>query len=78
MGYFSNGTEGTNYMETYCFNCVNWKEDDYGTSCPVWDLHIRYSYELCNNKENEGKQMLDYLIPIKACKNLECKMFIKK
>jgi hypothetical protein len=78
MGYFSNGSEGEMYMHNYCFKCINWKEDNYGIGCPVWDLHINWSYELCNKKENEGKQMLDILIPIKGCQNQQCQMFIEK
>ena len=78
MGSFSNGSEGMCYQESYCFRCVNWKKDDFGMGCPVWDLHFTWSYELCNKKDNEGKKMLDMLIPIKDCQNLRCNMFIAK
>jgi len=77
MGYFSNGTEGIGYMESYCFNCINWQIDKKLKIgfCPIWDLHLNYSYELCNKKDNEGKKMLDFLIPIKDCQNQKCQMF---
>lgn len=78
MGYFSNGSEGEYYQSNYCFKCVNWKKDEFGEGCLIWDLHLTWSYELCNKKDNEGKQMLDILIPLKDCQNQQCKMFIEK
>jgi hypothetical protein len=80
MAYFSNGTEGVGYMEAFCFKCKNWidKKDGRGSGCPIWDLHLIYSYELCNSK-SIGKKMLDFLIPADkhhcACK---CSMFLSK
>jgi hypothetical protein len=80
MAYFSNGAEGVGYMEAFCFKCKNWvdKKDGRGGGCPIWDLHLIYSYELCNSK-SIGKKMLDVLIPADknhcACK---CSMFLKK
>lgn len=67
MGYFSNGTEGDLYQEQWCMRCRNWGVDDLSKSsgqpgCPVWDVHLFHSYELCNSKE-AGKQILDFLIP---------------
>lgn len=66
MAYFSNGTEGLSYQERYCFQCANWKdrEDGKGEGCPIWDLHLFHSYELANQHDDPGKQMLDYLIPM--------------
>lgn len=61
MGYFSNGTEGMMYEEQYCSRCVH--QDADGAGCPVWNLHLDYSYELCNDKQHPGKVMLDTLIP---------------
>lgn len=80
MGYFSNGSEGEGYQYTYCFKCVNWKKDKFGVGCPIWDIHGTYSYELCNEKDNEGKIILDTLIPInkKTIQNEKCLMFIEK
>ena len=67
MGYFANGTEGLLYQEQWCMRCRNWGADklseDSGTDgCPIWDVHLFHSYELCNSKE-AGKQILDFLIP---------------
>jgi len=54
MGYFSNGTEGLDYQERYCFRCAHWDED---VGCPVWFLH-----EL-HNGEAGWRRALDKLIP---------------
>jgi len=72
MGYFSNGTEGLVYQEDYCFNCVH----DINEGCPVWNLHLMYSYELANKPGS----FLDELIPKskEGCYNEECRMFIPK
>ncbi len=74
MGYFSNGTEGEIYHDEYCSKCVHNKND----GCPVMGLHMLYSYELCNEKNNHGKIMLDELIPPSKdnCWNDQCTMFI--
>jgi hypothetical protein len=66
MGYFSNGTEGDLYENRYCMRC--WHQGD----CAVWDAHMLYNYDECNNKES----ILHILIPRDGIKNLECKMFI--
>ena len=59
MGYFSNGTEGLNYQEHFCFRCKNRRDrkDGLGVGCPIWDLHIQYSYDLCNSK-SKGKKII--------------------
>lgn len=64
MGYFSNGTEGAIFTERFCERCVNWRDldDNRGPGCPVWDAHLLYAYELCNEDENPGKVILDMLI----------------
>ena len=81
MGYFPNGTSGDCFRDSYCWKCKNWvdKKDGRGFGCPIWDLHLDYSYELCNSK-TIAKKMLDFLIPInkKRCYNEECAMFLKK
>lgn len=79
MGYFSNGSEGESYQVSYCFNCKNRRvrKDGLGIGCPIWDLHITYSYDLCNSK-SKGKKILDFLIPNEACGNKECSMFLPK
>lgn len=68
MAYFSNGTEGLIYQETYCWRCQNWGKDKLseksgGPGCPIWDLHLLYSYEECDSDSN-AKKMLDTLIPM--------------
>jgi len=70
MGYFSNGTEGGLYQEEYCSHCKHWGEE----GCPVWGLHLEYSYKLCN----EPDSFLDALIPRnhEGCYNEKCLMFI--
>lgn len=92
MGYFSNGTEGLIYQEAYCFRCRNFGADKLSEKtevegCPIWDLHLLWSYDLCNDHENPGKQMLDTLIPrvphtfsdgITHEINGECSMFVAR
>ncbi len=82
MAYFANGTEGDSYMEQFCENCINWRDGrgGFGDGCPVWDIHLMYSYEECNNKEGNAKKMLDHLIPMTK-DNIwanECRMFLRK
>lgn len=76
MAYFANGTEGLMFRDAFCYQCVHWKnlvdkdghdqEDTAG--CPVYDIHLMHSYELCNAKDGEdegrriAKWMLDTLI----------------
>jgi len=79
MGYFSNGTEGMMYEEDYCSRCVH--QDPDGAGCPVWQAHLLYSYELCNQKEHPGKVILDILIPkdkVHPEFNGQCTMFHAK
>ena len=68
MGYFSNGTEGLCYQEDYCFRCVH----DINEDCPVWLLHLIYSYKMCN----EPDSFLDVLIPRSKDRlyNEQCKL----
>lgn len=89
MAYFPNGTAGECYLLSYCFNCKNWrkKKGENVAGCPVWDLHILYSYELCNSK-SKAKEMLDFLIPedkddatinhFGRYMPTKCSMFLKK
>ena len=69
MGYFSNGTEGDFYQEEYCEKCEHGNGE-----CPVWLLHLTYSYKLCNTPDS----FLDELIPRsrEGCYNEKCKMFV--
>jgi len=79
MAYFSNATEILLYEETYCWKCKNFRDlkDGRGNRCPIWDLHLTYSYELANSK-SKAKKMLDFLIPYKNCEPKQCSMFLKK
>jgi len=65
MGYFPNGTAGDAFYETHCAGCVHdeeWREHE-RNPCPVWNAHLLYSYQLCNEKGLPGKDILDMLIP---------------
>jgi hypothetical protein len=77
MGYFSNGTEGEMFVETYCHRCVNWRDldDGRGPGCPVWDAHLLFAYEECDSGSN-AKVILDMLIPRRTITN-ECAMFVE-
>lgn len=70
MGYFSNGTEGESYYETYCSKCVFGR--DHG--CPIWNMHIQYNYAECNKPDS----FLHRLIPRAkgGLGNEECKFFM--
>lgn len=79
MGYFSNGTEGMIYEDTYCLKCVHWPKDDDASGCPVLMAHHLYAYEMCNQAENPAKVILDMLIPpTKGLGNDRCAMFSRK
>jgi hypothetical protein len=76
--YFSNGTQGMFYQSEYCDNCMNWKvtdDDEFGVmeiGCPIWDLH------LCQNTDDDMRDILDYLIPVHDGRNEQCIWFEKK
>lgn len=76
MGYFSNGSEGLDFRETYCEHCVNLPERD-DRDCPVYSAHLAFCYELCNEKKHPGKIILDMLIEREDCSN-RCMMFVDK
>jgi hypothetical protein len=63
MGYFPNSCAGDWYESQYCNKCAhqNTPEDE---GCPIWNAHILWAYELCNESEHIGKHILDLLIPI--------------
>lgn len=73
MGYFSNGAEGMDYQERYCWNCVHWSND---AGCPVWNLHLEYNYNECNKPYS----FLHSLIPQSEdhFRNLQCRMFVQQ
>jgi hypothetical protein len=70
MGYFSNGTEGEIYSETYCSKCLHCE------GCPIWLAHMIHNYDECNNP----KSILHMLIPRSKddLGNEKCKMFTPK
>lgn len=74
MGYFSNGTEGESYFERYCSRCIH-DDEEKGKYCPIWNLHLLYNYQECNNKES----MLHTLIPRNdGGGNDVCTMFVER
>lgn len=66
MAYFSNGTEGIEYQEAFCFKCAHWN-DDYG--CPVWFHHEFHQ------GDRGWQTTLDRLIPRKKIQNLTCSTY---
>ncbi len=78
MGYFSNGSEGDDYMARYCARCVEWcdRGDGGGVGCPVMDLHLAHNYDAVGNDQLTG--ILDGFIPRKGTANGECRMFVEK
>lgn len=83
MAYFPNGASGDRYMEQWCDRCVNWKPDDCGEGCIVWDLHMIFDYDQCKDTP-EGKlwkTVLEHFIPTKKPEMLypdKCRMFLEK
>lgn len=86
MAYFPNGMAGEAYIERYCLKCVNWRDlgDGRGPGCAIWDAHLLYSYEECNNDGKDGrphsnaKDILDLLIPNEDDGfPAQCSMFIE-
>lgn len=67
MGYFSNGTEGMIYEETYCQHCIH------SDACPVWGLHFEHNY----TQDKTIRSILDYLIPRSkdGIGNSQCSMY---
>ncbi len=76
MGNFSNGTEGFQYMEDYCFKCEHNGDDEESPYCPVWAVHLAYNYCAKSNVS----AMLNMLIPREnnGLDNGQCRMFIRK
>ncbi len=75
MGYFSNGTEGEAYQSCYCWRCKNWKEDEFGVGCPIWDAHIIHSTYGKEERHKVRRKVLDTLIPEGKVRNQQCSMF---
>jgi len=72
MGYFSNGTEGEDYFETYCQNCIHDTQGD----CPVWNAHLMF----CYGAKDSTESILNMLIPRSkdGLDNEQCAMFVRK
>ena len=68
MGYFSNGSELSDYEARWCFSCVHNVE----SGCQIMLAHM------IHNGETGPDKILDLLIPISADKltNLKCRMHI--
>ena len=73
MGYFSNGTEGMDYQEQYCFKCRNWSDEK---GCAVWNAHEFRNYKEANNPDS----ILHDLSPRSkdGLGNEKCLMYLKK
>lgn len=73
MGYFSNGSEGLDYQERYCFHCLHWSDEK---GCPVWNLHQIHNYKECNKADS----FLHAFIPRSEdhFRNEQCEMFVRQ
>ena len=72
MAYFSNGTEGMDYVDQWCSNCVHDENED----CPIWNAHLQFSY----GAEGQAESILNMLIPRSkdGLSNEQCTMFLRK
>jgi len=78
MAYFYCGTEGADYENRYCANCIHGQDENKG--CPVFSAHWLYSYQMAGeeNKEHPAKIILDMLIPMTKGNNPDvCALFAK-
>ena len=80
MGYFSNGSEGSDYEERHCIKCVHYADG----ACPVLDIHQLLNYEQfpehCETLESKRaaqshRVVLTTLIPRTDAGNNQCRMF---
>ena len=75
MGYFPNGSSGSDYQAKWCERCIhdNPEKDIY---CPIWTLHLIHNYEECNKPNS----FLHTLIPLSKDKlgNERCTMFVER
>jgi len=78
MAYFSNGTEALMYEEQWCFRCQHGRSSADDDECTIWIAHFDYGYDLCNDHDKPGKQILDMLIPVdKDGLPAKCSMFLE-
>ena len=69
MGYFPNGSAGSDYHDTFCIRCVHNQQVAY---CPCWAIHMQCNYEECGNENS----LLHKMIPLdKNHNNLKCIFF---
>jgi hypothetical protein len=75
MGYFSNGTEGEIYYETWCARCVH-DDPDKEQYCPIWNLHLQHNYK----GANDDSHFLHQLIPLSedGLYNEQCRLFFER
>lgn len=75
MGYFSNGTEGRDYQDKYCNNCVH----DVNMDCQLWLAHLTTKLLDENGETSDAGKVLNMLLPEAkdGLSNLQCRMFIK-
>lgn len=59
MGYFSNGSEGDDYMNKWCLRCVHLDPETGYPDCFIWDGHIVHNYD----KKETRPPWLDVFIP---------------
>jgi len=71
MGYFSNGTEGEDYVDRYCLKCQHWTGYD-ETMCAVWEAHLFH-----NGEGARVHSVLDLLIPRRGLVNEQCRLFVR-
>jgi hypothetical protein len=71
MGYFSNGSEGAIYEETFCKRCVHFGPEE-GPGCVIWMAHLLHNYDECNKDDS----ILHLLIPRKGIENGKCNLFL--
>lgn len=76
MGYFPNGSAGTDYEAAFCDRCVHQNGPDGNSGCAVWLAHLLKNYDECNNEDS----ILHMLIPIakSGIDNEQCLMFFER
>lgn len=72
MGYFSNGSEGSDYQEQYCSSCAHGAN---GRECAVWLAHLLHAYDVCDTN-SAGERILSLLIPGEGSSNGKCRMHL--
>lgn len=74
MGYFSNGSEGMDFEETWCRQCVH---DSDKVPCPIMGLHRDWNYEQIVDGKCQGDKAkaLSAFIPRHGAFNLSCVMW---